>query len=232
MLRTRLLATTFLIVIGSVSFSPAHSAGIFGDNSNGIATAAAGTGENGTATFPTRTQRGIPGNDRNRKFLCTYGYKVYDADYDSGQGSGLEQSSHYAVPITGKGASVSEIQVTDSEPASSYSPKFKAGIYADKNGTPGRLIAGGSGKAQGSCRLTTVVIPKTFLTAGKKYWVEENAPDPGYSRCCHYYAVNWGYRSGAKQNALYQYYNSLSQESSWFSDWLPVSGPAPFVKVK
>lgn len=232
MLRSGLLATTFLIVIGSVSFSAAHAAGISRDQPNGIAIAAAGTGQNGTAVFPMRAQRGIPGNDRNRKFLCTYGYNVYDDDSDSGQGSGLEYSSHYAVPITGKGASVSEIQVTDSEPASSYSPKFRAGIYADKDGTPGRLIAGGSGKAQGSCRLTTVVIPKTFLTAGKQYWVEEHAPDPGYSRCCQHYAVNWGYRSGAKQNALYQYYVSLSQESSWFSDWFPVSGPAPFVKVK
>jgi hypothetical protein len=235
MLRNKLLTTTFLMIVGSVSFSSAQSAGISGDQSGGIAMTAAGTADNRATTFQMPAEFGNPGKDRNREFLCTYGYSVHDSDYDSGNGSGFEHWVHYAVPIRGKGASVSQIQVTDSESSSSYSPKFKVGIYENKNGKPGKLIAGGTGKAKGLCRLTTVVIPKTFLAAGKKYWIEENALDPDdgkHGHCCGYYAVSWGFRQNAKHNAYYQYYSSISGAYSSLSDWLPVSGSAPFARVR
>jgi hypothetical protein len=198
MLRNKLLATTFLIIVGSFSFSPPRAAILSGDPSGGIATAAVDSEESRAAALQTRTDFGNHSRDRNREFLCTYGYKVYYGAY-YGEGSSFEDWARYAVPIRGKGASVSEIVVTDSPSAGSS--KFRVGIYEDRKGKPGTRIAAGSGRAQGSCVLTTVVIPKTFLAAGKQYWIEERASrrspsDPFFN------AVEWGYKSTAKHNAL------------------------------
>jgi hypothetical protein len=162
-------------------------------------------------------------------FLCTYGDRVYySAHRDSGYSTLNWQ--HYAVPIRGKGLSVSEIMVTDNPSAGSAN--VTVGIYDDKNGKPGRLIVEGSGRAKGSCRLTTVVISKTFLAAGTKYWVEEEALQRGRG----INAVSWGYKPNARSKAYYQYYSYTGSsgiaKSSYLSDWLPASGPAPFVKVK
>ena len=220
MLRNKLLATTMLMMFGSVSFFPAQSAGISGNQSGGGAIAAAGA-----TPLQAGSDFGSPGKDRNREFLCTYGYETfYHYSYVS---SWSVSWSHYAVPIKGKGASVSKIQVTDSEPSNSDSPKFNVGIYKNANGIPGSLIAGGTGKARGSCRLTTVVIPKTFLAAGKKYWIEENAPSSGAGLN----AVSWGYNQNSRHNAYQQtgWFNAYSSSSS---PWLPVHGPAPFVRVR
>ena len=227
MLKIGLLATTALIVAGSISFVAAKSAKISNDRGGDIAIAAV-AGEDGPAHASDRPAVfSNPGRDRNRDFLCTYGYDVshYRHKYS---GYYAIHWQHYAVPIKGKGASVSEIAVTDSP--SVGSSKFKVGIYSNADGKPGTLIAGGAGKAHGSCLLTTVLIPKTFLAAGEKYWVEEDMGNhPGLN------VVSWGYNPNAKHNAYYQYYSYVSSSgavSSHLSDWLPVSGPAPFVKVR
>jgi hypothetical protein len=224
MLRSGLLATTFLIVVSTFSLASARAAAISGDWSGGIAIVGIGSEENRASTPQPRLYFGNPGRDRNGDFLCTYGYKVY---FDAGRESGYSwiDWQHYAVPITGQGVSVTEIIVTDNPAAGSSS--FSVGIYENTNGRPGNLIAGAKGKAKGSCRLTTVAIARTFLAKGTKYWVEEDAP----RRARGTNAVSWGYKPNARQNAYYQYYSANSSSSS-LSDWLPVSGPAPFVKVK
>lgn len=204
MLKSWLLATTILIVVDSVSFSTSEAGGVF------------------TGQAPLDFAK--PSRDRNTNFLCTYGYGVF---YTAGRESGSSYIywRQYAVPITGKGTSVTEIIVTD-EPRTGSS-SFKVGIYTDSGGMPGGLIADGHGKAKGSCILTTATIPKTFLAAGKRYWVVETAP----LRSRGTNSVSWGYKQKAKQNDYYQSY-SANSSSSTLSDWLPVSGPAPFVQVK
>jgi hypothetical protein len=238
MLRSKLLATTFLIIVGSFSFSPVRAAAVSRDQPGFVASVAS-SGGNRAPALQMRTELGYPGRDRNTEFLCTYGYKVY-LDLYSGQGSSFDVWVDYAVPIRGKGVSVSEILVTDAPV--SESDNFKIGIHKDNNGKPGTLIADGIGEALGSCLLTTVVIPKTLLAAGRRYWVVEKAngnhhimrgPGPNAKHEPRYLrnAVNWGYKPDAKHNALYQSYYSAAD--SWsLSDWLPVSGPAPFVKVQ
>jgi hypothetical protein len=204
MLKSWLLATTILIVVGSVSFSTSEAGGAF------------------TGQAPLNF--GNHSRDRNSEFLCTYGYNVF---YTAGRESGSSYIywRQYAVPITGKGTAVTEIIVTD-EPRTGSS-SFKVGIYTNSGGKPGGLIADGHGKAKGSCLLTTATIPKTFLAAGKRYWVVETAP----LRSRGTNSVIWGYKPKAKQNAYYQSYSANSSSSS-LSDWLPVSGPAPFAQVK
>jgi hypothetical protein len=72
MLRNKLLATTMLMMFGSVSFFPAQSAGISGNQSGGGAVAAAGA-----TPLQAGSDFGSPGKDRNREFLCTYGYEAF-----------------------------------------------------------------------------------------------------------------------------------------------------------
>jgi hypothetical protein len=198
--------------------------------SAGHAMTAASSDGNRAPALQTHMELRTPERDRNREFLCTYGYAV-SSYFNSFSSEVFEGWQHYAVPIRGEGASVSEIVVTDSQPSGSISSDFTVGIYKNTNGRPGKLIAGGTGQAQGSCLPTKVVIPKTFLAAGKKYWIEENAracfSPPSYCEN----AVSWGYKPNVRHNAYYQYYK-YSPQSSYLSDWLPVSGPAPFVKVK
>lgn len=225
MLRRRLLVTTFLIVVGTVCFAPAHSTG---DPSR------FGTAAN-AETFPF----GASSRDRNSEFLCTYGYKVSFEHY-YGSGSSFLDWVHYAVPIKGNGVSVSEIAVTDSPAVGS--PSFTLGIHKNRNGRPGKRIATGRGRALGSCQLTTVVLPKTFLAAGETYWIVENAqnysalpsgprPNADHNPTFVSNAVYWGYKPNARHNALYQYCSSECGSASR-SDWLPVSGPAPFARVE
>jgi hypothetical protein len=142
--------------------------------SAGHAMTAASSDGNRAPALQTHMELRTPERDRNREFLCTYGYAV-SSYFNSFSSEVFEGWQHYAVPIRGEGASVSEIVVTDSQPSGSISSDFTVGIYKNTNGRPGKLIAGGTGQAQGSCLPTKVVIPKTFLAAGKKYWIEENA---------------------------------------------------------
>jgi hypothetical protein len=225
MLRTWLLATTILMIAGSVSFSRGEAGEKSAGQPRGIAMSAAGGADNRASALQTRLEFGNPGRDRNRDFLCTYGYEVYYSKHCF-SGSCHGQSQHYAVPIRGKGKSVTEIIVTDS-PVSG-SPSFNVGIYENMKGKPGTPIASGTGQALGSCIRNKVVIPKTFLVAGKKYWVEERTTRPTRQGIN---AVSWGYNPNARHDALYQHYSYFSS-SGTLSEWLPVSGPAPFAKVQ
>jgi len=230
MLRNKLLTTTFLIIVGSLFFAPARAAAISRDQSGGVAITAVGSAQNSTPEPKMHTEFGNPVRDRNKEFLCTYGYTVYNLFiYSSSyRASGWQR---YAVPIRGKGASVSQIQVTDSEPSNSYSPEFKVGIYENRGGRPGKLIERGNGRAKGGCTDTTVTIPKTFLADGQTYWIEETVGVTHYSGD-HFHAVKWGYNPNARHNAYYRYHYYNRSGSSSTTDWLPVSGPAPFVRVR
>lgn len=219
MLKNWLLTTTFLIIAGSVFFSPGEAG-----EPHGVAmSAVGGSGDGRSAAF------GNPRRDRNRDFLCTYGYDVYYRYHIADSWSSIYWQ-HYAVPIKGRGTSVREIVVTDEPYSHTYSSSFNVGIYSNANGHPGSLITGGSGIAKGSCRRTEVAIPNTLLKAGKKYWVVEEAPP--HNKGGRFNEVIWGYKSNAtRENALYQTFFS-SPSSSSLSNWLPVNGPAPYVNVK
>jgi hypothetical protein len=253
MLKNRLLTTTALMIVGSISLAAAQSAAISGGKlaNTGVASTsfksppvkmAASAYVHG-AGVPSRVglapAQGVlttfdsPGRDRNREFLCAYGYTVYH--YYSQSSETRRGWVHYAVPITGTGATVSKITVMDGPSSDSDSRRFVVGIYqSTKKGKPGKVIASGKGLASVSCSKTTVVIPKTFLTAGETYWIEERLHVPNSGAGSYYHAVKWGYSSNAKHNAYYQTYAFAMSSSSYssLSDWLPVSGPAPFVRVK
>ena len=229
MLKNWLLTTTFLILAGSVFFSPGEAGENSAGQPRGVAMSAVGGAGDRVSAIQTRMSFGNPGRDRNRDFLCTYGYDVYYRYHIYDSWSSIYWQ-HYAVPIKGRGTLVREIVVTDEPYSHTYSSSFNVGIYSSANGHPGSLIAGGSGIAKGSCRRTEVVIPKTLLTAGKKYWVVEDAPP--HNKGGRFNEVIWGYKSNAtRENALYQTFFSSAFSSS-LSDWLPVNGPAPFVNVK
>jgi len=226
MLRTWLLVTTILTVASSASFSSGEAAEIPRDQPRGITMSAAGGADNHASALQTLAALGSTGRDRNTEFLCTYGYKVYNTR-NCHSGSCYHAWEHYAVPIRGKGMAVTEIVVTNSP--SMGSPSFTAGIYENAKGKPGALIVSGTGQARGSCLATKVAIAKTALTAGKRYWVVEDAPVATRNGTN---AVRWGYSKRAKHNAYYQHFSSHSGLSGSLTDWLPVSGPAPRVKVQ
>lgn len=224
MLKIRLFMTTALTVVGSMSVAAAQLAEMPEGRSSHIAIAAAGSVDSPAPGTDLRRVFENPGRDRNSEFLCTYGYRV---SHTQEVGSGYRQVhwQEYAAPIIGKGASVSGIFVTDSP---SDGSNFYAGIYTNRHGEPSQLLAAGKGKAKGSCGLTRVGIPKTFLAAGTKYWIVENSERKEG-------AVSWGYRPNSRRKGLYQYYSFSSSSGyisySYLSPWLAVSGPAPFVKV-
>src|SRR5262249_3278894 len=145
MFKCGLLATTAIVVVGTLSFLAAQSA---------------------AQAQPVKPGAG---RDRNREFLHTYStsdariacphgeidvFRYLD-DCCSELYSGLQ---HVAVPITGEGKIVDRILVQEGINSSWGSGAgFSVGIYGNtRNGFPGKLIAGGAATARADCGKITV----------------------------------------------------------------------------
>lgn len=128
-----------------------------------------------------RTAMHVVNRDANARFLCTYGH--FTVRFASNQQSGFFSSgwSDVAVPVVGHGQTVSSIKVMEAQSRFTNTSRFSAGIYSNSRfGRPGKLIAGGTGRAVGpssSCGPVTVSITPTTLKPNTKYWIEET-PEP------------------------------------------------------
>ncbi|HEX4159287.1 MAG TPA: hypothetical protein VHY79_12510 [Rhizomicrobium sp.] len=215
MFRCGLLATTALVIVGSLSFLAAQSAAV--------------------ARAPTLG----PERNRNQEFLCNYGelpvsgFSYYAYSRGSEFFSGW---THVAVPVVGHGQTVRRITVAEGESRSPNGTQFLAGIYSNTaSGLPGYPIAVGIAKAPPSCRKVHVQIASTTLEPNTKYWIEETAPRdlPQSKRPSHRFThVYWATDSRTRPKAYVQsHYYSSFHSYSYTTPWTrqPVS---PFFKLK
>ena len=185
MFRSRLLATTAFVVVGSMSFLVAQS---------------------GAVARPVTLG---PNRDRNAAFLCTYG--AFDVSYfregRSGGSSFYLTWTHVAVPLKGRGQTVSRIIVKEADYARKRA-QFSAGIYGSSaHGKPGNLIAGGTGQAvPGKCSDVTIPITPTKLSEKTNYWLEETVQ--------HNYKYSWAVDPATKHKAYLQKHFSSSYWNS------------------
>ena len=199
MFKCKLLATTALVIVGSLSFLAVQSTAV-------------------AQPLAAATER-----DRNREFLCTYGDITVSHNRFAGDSGGYSYVSwtHAAAPVRGRGQTVSQIIVMDSfdGSASRATHEFSAGIYSSTlHGKPGKLIAGSVGVAPEACGKVTFTIPPTTLAKGKTYWIEEAADQlHGLKK------ILWAVDPKAKQNAWVQHHFSSSnyQSSGFHSSTTP-----------
>jgi hypothetical protein len=211
MFKCGLLATTALVIVGSLSFLAAQSAAV--------------------AQPPTAgTER-----DRNKEFLCSYGNFEVSYNRDADSGAFYIMWNHVATPIKGHGKTVSRIIVREAmeQSASRLSNEFSAGIYSNTaSGFPGKQIAAGVGNAPQKCGIVTVSIDPTMLKKNTTYWVEETQYAQKHSNS----KVFWAADPKVKNKAYVQhhfssyYYNSQGFDSSTAPWQKQHSGP--YLKVK
>lgn len=218
MFRCGLLVTTALVIAGSFSFLAAQSAVMAGPVKAGVA------------------------RDRNKEFMHTYGagrgwpcgekhfvVSTYDQNFSSG--SSESAWTHVAVPITGHGNTVDRIVVREGY-SSEFDALFSAGIHSNTpSGVPGKLIAGGTGKARPFCGKVRVNIPPTKLSRNTIYWIEETTP--GYanpSKTAVYWKVDPHRKSHAYSQAHF-YHWSHSSGGSYTSPWGELT-EAPYFRLK
>jgi hypothetical protein len=186
MFRSGLLVTTAIVIVGTLSFFAAQSA---------------------AAARPLNARTG---RDRNNEFLCTYGDIMVSHDHFATSGPSFYLSwTHVAVPIKGRGQTVSQIIVMDAleGSASRLRNEFSAGIYSSTlHGKPGNLIAGNIGSAPTTCGKVVFPITPTTLEKNKTYWVEETADQPNRSNK----KIDWAVNPKARQNAYVQHHFSSS----------------------
>jgi hypothetical protein len=123
-----------------------------------------------------RTDMHVASRDPNMRFLCTYGQFVVSAfsAFHSGGHKIASAWEHVAVPVTGRGQTVSRIRVIESPSEFMFNPSFTTGIYSNTaSGFPGQLIAGGTGRVGASCGPVTIKITPTTLKRHTTYWIEE-----------------------------------------------------------
>ena len=210
MFKCSLLATTALIVAGTLSFAAAHSAP------------------------PARPLHAGPTRDRNDQFLCTYGQFPVSWQWGGSSASLYSRWEHMAVPITGRGQTVSRILVKEGHPSGTYSANFSAGIYSDTaSGLPGRLIAGGTARSNKNCRAVGVPISPTKLERRKRYWIEEQVPLPHWGDVNQAY---WATNPKKKHKAYQQTHwfatnSSTGSTTSSTSPWTEMSA-GPYAAVR
>jgi len=187
--------------------------------------------------------------DRNAEFLSWYGFSVSAYEYSSSSAC-ARQSSYYsytsgytriAIPIEGKGASVTSITIPV---AVVRGGKFNVALYtSDEKNTPRKQIAAASGVANessGYCcgQIVTVSIPPTKLKKGKPYWlVESGAAARQTNNQLGWLAEDTDYTGDAK--VLWQSHEYKSVDGhvtiNYTSKWTPlgpenVTGPAAEVE--
>jgi hypothetical protein len=105
-------------------------------------------------------------------------------------------------------------------------------LYVSR-GFPGKLIAGGIGKAGPSCGKVTISIAPTTLKANTKYWIEENGL---YSRnqSSTFDFLYWAVNPKEKHKAYVQTYwrkSTSTYSSSSTSPWTKQSS-GPWFRLK
>jgi hypothetical protein len=180
MFRNGLLATSAMVVVGTLSFLAAQSAA-------------------GARPITPGTER-----DRNNEFLCTYGAFPVSTYLNSDEFAAAGWR-HVAVPITGHGRSVNTITVRGER---NGPDKFFIGLYTNQSSSPGTLLSSGTGRANNYCDKVTISVAPVQLDRGRTYWVEEWVPWPkrwGLSR-----VVGWVKDPTAERKAYEQYFYSNS----------------------
>jgi hypothetical protein len=173
------------------------------------------------ATAASKVRSLATGRDANGQFLCNYGALSASNQWGGSSASLYSHWQHLAVPVTGHGQTVAGITVMEAQSAFTYSANFSAGIYSNTaSGLPGRLLAGGKGKAGKQCAPVRISIPPLTLKRKTKYWVEETVPLPHWGDRNEVY---WEARPHAKQEAYEQshYYNTNSSTGSHHSGTSP-----------
>jgi hypothetical protein len=203
MFRRGLLVTTALILAASISGAAARSA----------------------ASAGSRMRDSVASRNVNDEFMCTYGQFTVYYLHDQASGASYTAWEHVAVPITGRGKTVSRIIVEQLRGTSR--PNFSAGIYSNTpSGLPGNVIALGTAKANSKCAEVAISIAPTRLEDKKIYWIEEEAPQGGKAKIETYWAIN----PKAKQRAYVQEHHG-SSSSSYTSPWSEESA-GPYVRVR
>lgn len=197
-MRTLLVLTTALISVGSLALG---------------------------RPLPTREpDPGYYGLDANQQFMCNYG--GFNIRF-SGMGmSGSSPHTYHwnraAVPVIGKGETVSKIEVADQlthRTTSSEYAGFSVAIYSSSKNEPFKELVGASATGSG-CGIT-VSIPSIQLEKGKKYWVVEQL----HSVCLcgsgqELLALEWFYATTKN----YKSYKSLFQSGYSYCELSPING--------
>ena len=166
--------------------------------------------------------------DANDRFLCTYGAFRVSYYRDANSGSFHETWTHVAVPITGRGKTVSRIVLEEKKNAKSHDGKFSAGIYSNTaSGLPGNMIAGGAASATGRCATVEIPISPLQLQAKQTYWIVEQAYQQGNHLPRD---ISWVVDPATKRKAYVQRHSS-SSASRYTSPWKEQS-QGPYVRVK
>lgn len=182
------------------------------------------------------------GMDANEKFLCDYGSFHVSFYAPSFTASGLvEDWVRAAVPVRGKGQTVSAIEVGDSF----YSPTgggllgLTLGIYSSRNNKPFELLAGAR-KGAYRCPVTFSVGP-VQLQQGKKYWIVERTEPISVSPSDitpFMWRYNWHYRTTKTHDAKWQSGSSVCSGSTFqrchlqhSTAWEPMTGGTPNFKL-
>jgi hypothetical protein len=190
MFKCGLLATTAIVVVGSLSFLAAGPAA--------------------------QAQSAPADRSRNSEFLCNYGYYAASSFISSYSGTVASHWEHVAMPIKGRGKTVSRIIVKESIGNPTSSSQFSAGIRENTPANvPGTLIAGGTGTASRKCATVSITIEPTLLKAGKTYWIEESVPAPPFKNFASS-VVNqayWGFDPKARRKAYVKHH-------AWYFDRL------------
>lgn len=154
----------------------------------------------------------VANRDANARFLCAYGGFRVAFGFSQQSGYFKSDSERVAVPVIGHGKTVSGITVMEYRNSRFGGAQFHAGIYSENaQGLPGKLIVGGTGKADRHCRPVTISITPTTLKANMKYWVEEKANHA----CCsggHFTSLSWAANPNTKHKA-YVMTHSFSSSS-------------------
>lgn len=188
-----------------------------------------------------QTSMHVADRDANGRFLCTYGQFGVSFTYRNISSSFVSsQWEEVAVPIRGRGQTVSQIIVMEAPAPHTPRYAFAAEIYSNgANGRPGKLIAKGKGKAGPSCGPVGISISPTTLNANQKYWIEERTDHVGRT-ISSYVALYWEANPKAKREAFVRTHkrtcdngcSSQSQQgSSYTSPWTKQS-QGPWFQLK
>jgi hypothetical protein len=179
------------------------------------------------------------GLDANDTFLCDYGgfdihVMYYWDSFNISHPHGYDWT-HAAVPVKGKGETVSEIMIADelvSAPLSGY--PVSVAIFSSRHNQPFKKLVSTSATASSACGTTISIFP-IKLKKGKKYWIVEGLPvDCSTNSCGVFATVKWFYATTRAHGALYQTHSSCSSRNchhSSTSPWEPITGGTPYVKL-
>jgi len=184
-----------------------------------------------------RTDMRIASRDANTTFLCTYGGFRVSSSYFSESGFGFHaQWNRVAVPVRGRGQTVSRIRVIESLATGSPNSSFTVGIYSNTaSGLPGNAIAIGLGRAGPTCGPVKVSITPTTLKRHTTYWIEESARAVSQSSV----TVSWMANPDTGRKAYVQHHRytycssraSNCSNSSYTSPWTK-QGKGPYFSLR